>query len=118
MLRMENCVNCVANTEFQAIVSFQLFAIDALAINERTVFAVLVLNKKRPVLRNQQSMLARDARVGDHQVLVHSATDAERRVVESHRSLLRAVNENQTRKKTRTDARVEVSGFSAHIGHY
>src|SRR5262249_43034402 len=60
VLGMEDSVDRVASTKFQAVVAFKHPALDALPVYERTVLAALILDKKAAVFRNDQGVIARD----------------------------------------------------------
>src|SRR6185437_14893607 len=105
LLRMKDGVNRVACAKLKAIIALQFLAIDALAVHERSVLAALVLHIKTTVFRNNQRMIPRDTRVGDNEVFVHLAADAEGRVIEVERSLLATVDEDQAGEDTGTGCR-------------
>jgi hypothetical protein len=70
------CKDGVTGTELHTVIGFQLFALYTFAIHERTVLAALVLDDNFAVLGDEQGMIARDARICNYQILIHSAANA------------------------------------------
>src|SRR5947209_11880218 len=97
---MKNRIDRVTRAELKPVVAFQLLSFNSLAIDEGTVLAAQVLNEKAAIFRDEEGMVTRDPRVGDNQVFVHLAADAERRVVESQHPLLADMDEDQAGKNT------------------
>ena len=102
MVRMENDVGDVANTEFDAVVALQILALNPLAVDERSMFTALVNDEEFSVFGCDQGVIAGDTRVGDDQVLVDFPSYGEGSVVEIEGALLVALNEDECREDPRS----------------
>src|SRR5947209_2467182 len=101
---MEYGVDGVAGAEFEAVVALENLSLNALPVHERAMFAALIHNKKLAVLRNDNGVVAGDPGIGNDQVLLHLATNAEWAMVEVERALLGSLNEDQAGKNAGTQA--------------
>ena len=101
MMRIENHVYRFANAKLETVIFLESLALDAFSIDVGSVLATLIDDAKLPIFRNDKSMFTRDPRIGDHQIFIHLAADAEGAVVEIDRALLVALHENQRRKYSR-----------------
>ena len=99
--RMKNQVRDVARAELQSIVARQFAAIDAFAVDEGSMLAALVDDKEFAVLGHDVGMLARDPRIGNHQIAVHLAADGVRSVIQRQRLLLVPLDVDHDRENTR-----------------
>src|SRR5260370_6125718 len=97
---IENEVGSALDSKFDTVVEVQLVSLDFGAINVHALFAPLIKNHVVSTFRVDHGMIARDARIGNHQVLVAIAADRERHMVERNFTLLRAVHERQLRART------------------
>ncbi len=76
------------------------------------MLAAQVDNKKLAILGHNRSMLARHARIGDHQVAIHLAPHGIRSVIQRQRLLIVSLHENRDRKDSGdTRMRREVDMF-------
>ncbi len=98
MQRMEDQVGNIARAKFQPVVALQLVAVHLLAIDEGAVFAAKVHDKKLAIFRNDRAMLARHARVGDHQVAIHLAAHGIGSVIQRQRLLIVALYKDRDGK--------------------
>ena len=98
VLRAEDDIGNIANSELHTIVALQPLALYPLPVDVRTMLAALVDDEKVPVFGHNERMVARHARVGNHQVLVDLAAHGKRRAVHDNRSLLVTLNVNERRK--------------------
>ena len=98
MFRIKNDVRDIANAKFQPVISFQVLALHAFAIDERSVFAALIEHIELAVIGRYQRMIARDTRIGNYQILIYFAPDAERAVIEIDGALLVALHEDERRE--------------------
>jgi len=96
---VEDHVGNVAGAELQPVVALQLVPVYLLAIDEGAVFAAQIHDKKLAVFRNDASVLARHARVGDHQVAVHLAAHRVRGVIQRECLLIIALHEDRDGKR-------------------
>ena len=101
MQRMENQVGDIARAKFQPVVALELVPLDPLAVDEGAVLAALVDDEEFAILGDNRRMLARHARVGDHQVAIHLAPHCVRRVVQRQRLLLASLHEDRDGKDAR-----------------
>src|ERR1700719_4311492 len=95
---MEDQVGNIARAKFEPVVALQLVAVHLLAIDEGTVPAAQVYDKKPAVFRNNRSMLARHARVGNHQVAIHLAANGIRSVIQRQRLLITSLDKDRNGK--------------------
>ena len=99
---IENEVRAALGAELDTIVVVQFPAVDLFASHERTQAAACVHDHKVDAVGLNDSVIARDPRVGHDQVFIRLATDSERHVIERNGPLLRAVHKDQLRKWTRS----------------
>src|ERR1700745_2167221 len=104
MLGMEDGVNVIASAEFQTVVSFKRLALDPLAVDKRSMLAALIFDKKFAIVGDDKRVVAGNAWVGNGQVFLHLAADAERGVIKVQSALLGSVNKDQAWKDTGADA--------------
>src|SRR5260370_13940992 len=97
---IENEVRSALDPKFDTVVEVLLVSIDFGCMNVHALFAPLIKNHVVSTFRVDHGMIARDARIGNHQVLVAIAADRERHMVERNFTLLRAVHEHQLRART------------------
>ena len=102
MLRIEDDVGNIAHAEFKAVVFFQDLPLHSLAINEGPMLAALVDDVETSIFGNDDCVIARNARVGNDEILINLATDGERAVVEIDGLLFIALHEHQGGKDSRT----------------
>ena len=100
--RIEDGVAGIARSKFQAVVAFQLLPLNAFAVDERAVLAALINEKESVFFEHDQRVIARDPRIGDHQILIHFAAHAERRAIEDDVLLLVPLHQHQRREHTGT----------------
>ena len=98
---MEHHIANFANAEFETVIPLEAFALDPFPVDEGAVLAALIDNVVFPVFRHDESVVARDAGIGDHQILIHFAAHAERSTVENDVSLLVALHEHERGKYSR-----------------
>ncbi len=99
--RIEDGVGRIARAKLQAIVALQLLPLDTLSVHERAVLAALVDEKETSFFQHDERVVARDAGIGDHQILVDLAPDAERSPVKDNVPLLVALHQHQRGKHAR-----------------
>ena len=99
--RIENGVGRIARAKLQAIVALQLLPLDTLSVDERAVLAALVDEKESGFFQHDERVVARDAGIGDHQILIDLAPHAERSAVEDDVPLLVALHQHQRGKHAR-----------------
>ena len=102
---MEDDVRNVADAELHAIVPLQRLALYPFAVDESSVLAALVHDAELPVFGGDQSVVAGDARIGDHQILIDFASHGERSVVEIDGALVVPLHEHQGGKYSRAGGR-------------
>ena len=95
---MEDQIGDIARAKFQPVVALQLVAVDLLAIDEGAVLAAQVYDKKFAILGNDRRVLARYARVGNHQVAIHLAAHRVRGVIQRQRLLVASLYEDRDGK--------------------
>src|SRR5215470_17086374 len=95
MVGIKDDVSHITNAKFHPVIAFQRFPLHPFAVNECPMLAALIEHIELAVFRRDESMITRDARIGDYQVFVYSASDAERTVVEIDGALLVSLHENQ-----------------------
>ena len=78
---MENDVSHVAHTEFQPIIALQFLALNSLTIYESAMFTALVDDVELTVFRKDECVVAGNARIGNHQILINFSPYGERSVV-------------------------------------
>ena len=116
VMGMEDDVGNIADTELDAIVPLQSLALYPFAVDESSMLAALVDDAKLPVFGGDQSMVAGDARIGDHQVLINLASDGERSVVEIDGALVVPLHEHQGGKNPRPGGRNRTrDGLKSHV---
>src|SRR5947208_9132976 len=98
MFRIKNDVRDIANSKFQPVISFQVLALHAFAIDARSVFAALIEHIELAVIGRYQRMIARDTRIGNYQILIYFARAAERAVIEVAGDMLVALPEEDPRE--------------------
>src|ERR1022692_2376567 len=106
--RIEEKISRIARPEFQPVATLQFLPLDALSVHERAVFAAQIDEEKILLFLHDLRMIARDARVGDHQILIHFPSDGERGPIQNDVLLLAALHELKDRKDTR--ARTDRTG--------
>ena len=102
MLRIKNYINGFADAKFQAIISLQSLAINALSIDERAMLAGLINHTELAILRNDEGMFARNPRIGDDQIFVNLAPHCKGTVIKIDGALLVPLHKNQRGKDART----------------
>src|SRR5271155_1704694 len=95
---MENQVSNVARTEFQPVVALELMAVNFLSVNKCPVLAAKIDDKELAILRHDRGMLARHARIGNHQVAIDLAADRVGRVIQRKRLLIVSRDKNRDGK--------------------
>ena len=100
MRRVEQNVGRIPSSEFQPVAPLQFLALDALSIYVGAVFAAEIDEEKILPLLHDLRMVARHARVGDHQILIDFASDRERRAVQNEVLLLASLHEDKGGKHT------------------
>ena len=93
--RIEQNVSRIARAKLQAVAALQFLPLDALSIDERAVLAAQVDQEKRLPFLHDLGMVARDARVGDHQIFIHFPSHGERSAVQNDVLLLTALHKHQ-----------------------
>src|SRR5581483_2681445 len=98
MNRVKDNVRAVSNSEFQPVVSLKLVPLDLLAINKSPMLAALILNEKGAFLGGDDRVVARDAGVGDNQVLFDLAAYGEGTVIQRNKALFFTLNQDERRE--------------------
>jgi hypothetical protein len=93
--RIEQEIGGVSRAKFQTVAPFQFLPLDTLSIHESAVFASQIDEEKIFPLLHDLRMVAGDARVGDHQILVGFSSDREGAAVQHNVLLLAALYEHQ-----------------------
>src|SRR5580693_6328538 len=101
MRRIENGIGGIACSKFEAVIAFQLLPLNAFPIDERSVLAALIDEKKSLFLQHNEGVIARYTWIGNHQILIHFAAHAERSPVQDDISLLVALHQHQRREHSR-----------------
>ncbi len=102
MSRIEQKIGRIARSEFQPVSALQFLPLDALSIHESAMFAAQIDEKEVLPFLHDLRMVARDARIGDHQILVHLPSHGERSAVQHDVLLLAALHEHQGRENSGT----------------
>ena len=87
----------VARADLDAVVAHQLMLQHALAVHVGAVLGAQVDEEVRALLEHDLGVGARDAGIGQHEVVVGLASDAEGAVVEHQRALVGAVQQHHHR---------------------
>ncbi len=111
MGRIEYDVRRIARPKFQPVAALQFLALDAFSIHECAVLAAQIDQKEFLPLLHDLGMVARDARVGNHQILIHFASDSERRAVQDDILLLAPLHKDKGGKHTGAGAVMTDCGY-------
>ena len=95
MRRVEQHVGRIARAEFQPVAPLQLLALDAFTVHERAMLAPLILDKEIVALLHDLRVIARNARIGDHQVFIHLSAHGEGSAIQNNIFLFAALHKDQ-----------------------
>src|SRR5579864_749036 len=95
MGRIKENVGRITRTEFQPIAALQFLALDALPVHERAMLAAQIFDEEFLTLLHDLSMVARDSRIGDDEVLIHLAADGERSAIQNDILLLATLHKHK-----------------------
>ncbi len=97
---IEQDVSRIASPELQAVAALQFLALDSLSVDERAVLAAQIDEEEFLPLLHDLRVVARDARVGDHQIFIDFPSHRERRAVQDDVLLLAALHKHKGGKHT------------------
>jgi hypothetical protein len=101
MRRIKKNVRRVARPKLQPVAAIELLPLNPFAVDERPMLAPQVDQEKLLALLCDLRMVARYARIGDHQILVHLPPHRERRAVQDNILLLASLHKHQRRENSR-----------------
>ena len=116
MRRIENDIGRIAGAKFHPVIALKFLPLDTFPIDEGAVLASLIDQKELAALQFDLRVVARDARVGDHQVFVHLAADGEGGPVENNILLFISLHKHERGEDAGTTgtARMMCDGAQSH----
>ena len=104
MLRMEDRIDSIPSAKLQAVVALERLALlHAFSVDEGSVLTALVFDEELTIFRDDQGVIAGNARIRNCKVLFDLPTDGEGAVIEIKGAFLVTVDELDARKYPRTD---------------